>query len=330
MSKYPRVHRRPFKFSVAAGALLSAAALSFGALSASAQAQTQAVPDASSNYQFQTYNDPADTTFNQLLGINELGEVAGYFGSGSSGHPNRGYTLPHDGMGQHFTSENFPGSAQTQVTGLNNKGVTVGFWANSGGANFGFYSMHGHFYRANYPTHDAASPAQDQLLGVNDQGVAVGFYMDGQKNTHGYTYSLVTHRFHPVNISGASSVTATAINNWGDIAGVETTQSGTTEGFLLRNDGSVVALNVPGSSMTQALGVNDGDEVVGFYQVGTGNTAKTHGFVWTPGLGFENVDDPNGIGQTSLNGVNDHGRVVGFYTDSKNNVDGFIATPQAS
>ena len=42
---------------------------------------------------FKTLNDQLDPTFNQLLGINNNGKIAGYFGSGAPGHPNKGYTL---------------------------------------------------------------------------------------------------------------------------------------------------------------------------------------------------------------------------------------------
>jgi hypothetical protein len=38
--------------------------------------------------------------------------------------------------------------------------------------------------------------------------------------------------------------------------------------------------------MTQAFGVNDRDEVVGAYTVGTGSSAVMHGFTWRPGHGF--------------------------------------------
>ncbi|MBV9539511.1 MAG: hypothetical protein JOY70_11305, partial [Acidisphaera sp.] len=44
-------------------------------------------------YTFQTLNNNTDPTFNQLLGINNTGQIAGYFGSGAVGHPNKGYTL---------------------------------------------------------------------------------------------------------------------------------------------------------------------------------------------------------------------------------------------
>jgi hypothetical protein len=56
----------------------------------------------------------------------------------------------------------------------------------------------------------------------------------------------------------------------------------------------------------------------------------THGFTWTPWGGFQTVDDPNGVGATTINGVNDQGELVGFYTDAKNNTDGLLAVPAIS
>ncbi len=44
-------------------------------------------------YSFRTVDNNADLTFNQLLGINDAGVIAGYFGSGAQGHPNMGYLL---------------------------------------------------------------------------------------------------------------------------------------------------------------------------------------------------------------------------------------------
>ncbi len=311
------------------GSAVAAAILGLSVLAASASAASAApLPDASANFAFTTLNNPADTTFNQLLGINESGLIAGYYGSGMPGHPNKGYLLPNDGAGA-YENENVPGAAQTQVTGLNNVGVTVGFSVDKKGDNSGFYTTGGHhFHTANYPTSQPASPAVDQLLGVNDKGIAVGFYNDAKGNAHGYTYNIATHRYGKVTISGATSVTSAAINNQNDIAGFETNAAGTVEGFLLLSNGKLVTLSVPGSSMTQAFGVNDGDEVVGDYQLGSGKSATTHGFVWAPGFGFANVDDPSGVGATTVNGINDHGRLVGFYTDSSGNTDGFLATPQ--
>src|SRR4051794_31731419 len=46
------------------------------------------------DFSFKTLDDPADPTFNQLLGINDSGVIAGYFGSGDAGHPNKGSHRP--------------------------------------------------------------------------------------------------------------------------------------------------------------------------------------------------------------------------------------------
>ena len=99
-------------------------------------------------YSFTTLDNPADPTFNQLLGFNNGGIIAGYFGSGAAGHPNKGYVLVRTRARFKIMKENFPGSTQTQVTGLNDRGVTVGFWsdmntANQQNDNFGFYWLNG-------------------------------------------------------------------------------------------------------------------------------------------------------------------------------------------
>ena len=323
-----RISPRRAAVTAASGALALTAAL---ALAGPAGAGTLT----SGGYQFQTVDNTRDVTFNQLLGVNNEGVIAGYFGSGAQGHPNQGYLL-HNG---YFTSENFPGSVQTQVTGLNDRGVTVGFWSSMNTAsqtndNFGFYAAGGRFHTVNFPTGNNASPPVDQLLGVNDHDVAVGFYTNAQGNNRGYTYDIRSHQFARVLVPGAPagqagpSLTAAGINNRGDVTGFYAASSAQTDAFLRLSSGRFLTLAVPGASMTQALGVNDGDEVVGVYTVGSGDNAQTHGFTWRPGYGFRTVDDPHGIGATTINGVNDAGVLVGFYTDAAGNTDGMIAQPR--
>jgi len=310
---------------IAAGAVALAGAASASTLSASS----------ATSYRFATHDNTRDLTFNQLLGINDEGVIAGYFGSGAQGHPNKGYVLlPPYGQGN-YVNENFPGSVQTQVTGLNNRGVTVGFWSSMNTAsmsnnNFGWVNVDGHFRNTDFPTGNPASPPVDQLLGVNDSDIAVGFYTDANGNNHGYEYNINTSRFSTVVDPSApgASLTAAAINDRGDVAGFYTNPgTGNTDGFLLSH-GHLTDLAVPGASSTMALGVNNYDEVVGVYTVGSGSSAQMHGFTWTAQHGFSTVDDPHGMGTTTINGVNDFGQVVGFYVDANGNTDGFVATPQ--
>ena len=295
---------------------------------------------AASRYQFRTIDNPADPTFNQLLGINQEGLIAGYFGSGLQGHPNQGYLLFARHGRQRYLSENFPGSVQTQVTGINDRGVTVGFWSSMNNAgvngaapvddNRAFVSYRGRFISGDFPTANPAVPPVDQLLGVNDRAIAVGFYVDGDGNTHAYKYDIRHNAFSEVTPTVVTGPTAAGINNRGDIAGFGTdatndATNGQTVGYLLRRDGQQTVLAVPGATMTQALGINDRDEVVGVYQTPDGNQ---HGFTWTPSNGFQTmVDDPNAATATTINGLNDEGQLVGFYTDANNNTHGLLATP---
>jgi uncharacterized membrane protein len=316
--------RRVAAATVASG-LITAGALALGTTAASASTAGRG-----SGYSFRTIDNPRDLTFNQLLGINDLGEIAGYFGSGAQGHPNQGYVIPP--FSHNFVSENFPGSVQTQVTGLNQRGVTVGFWSSMNNANqvndnHGFVDIRGHFQTADFPLQSPAAPPVDQLLGINDSDVAVGFYTDANGINHGYEYDANASRFAAVTDPNApdASLTAAAINDLGHVAGFYTNPAtGNTDGFLLNRHGQFTELAVPGAASTSALGVNIRDEVVGVYSDAAGNM---HGFTWTARHGFSTVDDPNGAGTTTINGVNDFGQLVGFYVDANGNTDGFRATP---
>jgi hypothetical protein len=282
-----------------------------------------------SSFKFQDVIDTADSTFNQELGINNAGMIAGYFGSGAAGHPNQGYTVlpPYTS----FTNENFPASAQTQVTGLNNIGTTVGFWSgtNLGGgmdSNFGFVDIGGTFTSVNNPGTAITPPVFNQLLGVNDSNIAVGFYTDAGGVTHGYTYNIAGKTFS-ANIDDPSAVgntTAAAIDNAGQIAGFYTDAGGAFHGFI-DTGGSFKTLDVPGAMDTSLLGLNNLGEAVGF---DIDAAMQMHGIVCTIATSScVQVDDPNGVGTTTFNGVNDKGQIVGFYVNGADNTIGLLANP---
>jgi hypothetical protein len=338
--------RRHFGATALASGALIAAAVLVVTDGSSVQGTDDSVPpdratstmglssDLAGGYQVIRLNDSRDETFNQLLGINNEGIIVGYFGSGAAGHPNRGYTLVPPFAQRSFLNENFPRSAQSQVTGLNDQGVTVGFWSTQNTAsmtddNFGFYEQQGRFHDVNFPIGDAASPPVDQLLGVNNRGIAVGFFTNNAGLSRGYEYDIRTHRFSRVEIPGVQglgpSLTATAINNPGDVAGFYNKTSMQVDAFLKLQSGRFITLAYPGAAMTQAFGVNDSDEVVGTYTTGTGNAAVTHGFTWKDGK-YASVNI-SGASSTAINGVNDDGDLAGFYTDAKGNADGLLALP---
>jgi hypothetical protein len=313
--------------AIATGIVAVTAALS---LAAEADAGTVAAAPkaAATSYTFTTLDNAKDLTFNQLLGINSHDVIAGYFGSGAAGHPNKGYLLKPPYKQAGYVNENFPGSVQTQVTGLNNLGDSCGFWISANGTNRGFVEWNGVF--ASYT--DAHTPkvagAVNQLLGINDSGIAVGFYNDAKGNSHAYQLNQATGVFTALRIPDAVSATAAGINNAGAVVGFYTDASGSTESFLITPSHELVAYQFPGGSDTQALGINANDQIVGSYLDSKG---VMHGFVLTDPLGpvshWQKIDDPDGIGSTVVNGINNAGDLVGFYTDSKGNTDGMLATP---
>jgi hypothetical protein len=274
--------------------------------------------------------NPADPTFNQLLGINSHNVIAGYFGAGGSVHPNKGYLVDPPTPPGTFVNENFPGSAQTQVTGIDNKGNTCGFWVTAGGTSHGFVEWNGVFASYNDPKTPQMKGSTNQLLGINNNGVAVGFHTDAAGNNHAYQVNQATGVFSAIKIPGDVSTQATGINNLGDIVGIGTDANNVTTSWLLHN-GQLTTFQFPhGGSNTQALGINDHDEIVGSYDDASG---VMHGFTLKSPLGpvshWQTIDDFSTHtmpGTTVVNGVNDAGDLVGFYTDTAGNVTGMLVT----
>ncbi len=286
------------------------------------------------SYTFRTLGSSQDPAFDQLLGINSYGTIVGYDGSGAAGRPSKGFTLGMPYTTSSYATTSYPGSTQTQVRGLNDRGVTVGVWSTANDATHaldpssGFVDASGVFTDVKDPT-TTSTPPVDQLLGVNDAGVAVGFYDDSAGHSHGFTYNLAAGQFTPVVVTGAVVSSANAINNLGGIAGSATLTDGTTVAYYLTPTGTLTEADFPGSTDTVALGINDFGEVVGSYVDAAGHT---HGFTWRPATHvFVAVDDPTGGGAagTAVNGVNNAGDLVGSYQTPTGTTHGLLATPQA-
>jgi uncharacterized membrane protein len=308
----------PSRIRRVAGAAVAAAGLLAG-LAAAPGAEAATVSGAP-HYTFTVHDDLGDPTFNQLLSINDDGTIAGYFGVGNADHPNRGYTLHPPYKQADFVNENFPGSVQTQVTGINDAGTTVGFYADAAGDNFGWVKR-GPVWTVVIDPYTTGTV--NQLLGTNDNGLAVGFYTDADNHSHGYVFNFHQDTFRPVTIPGAQNVTASGINQAGEITGFYNKPGGPTLGFVLAGR-RLTSFSLDHSSSTMALGINNAGYVVGSY-AGT-NPADTYGFIWHAGWS-ETIIEPHGPTTTVVNGLNNRGDLVGFFTDAAGNTHGFEATP---
>ena len=274
-------------------------------------------------YKFVTVNDPASTRFTRVLGVDDLGQVVGYYGSGTQSDPSHGFSslVPYT----KFYTLNFPLAANTVATSLSNRIVAGYFIDNSKGHHtFGFMRNRAIWtYYKDFKTPKGPNSV-NELLGVNDSGIAVGFYTDSYGND--MPYELANGHYVPLRPPGAVSAMATGINQPGDITGAETLASGVTEGWLLRN-GTYSQFSHPHASSTQAFAINHAAEVVGSYVDGAG----THGFILTKpgnpsGQSWQSVDEPNAAGTTVVTSINDHDTITGWYVDASGHTDGFTAT----
>ncbi len=285
-------------------------------------------PARAGSYTFRNVVNPADVTFNQLLGINNSGTISGYFGIGSASHPNQGYTVSPPGYTS-FTNENYPASVQTQVVAINSIGNTAGFYIDSGGNQHGFTDMGGTFRTVDDPLGAVAGGGGTQLLSLNDHGQASGFYVDASGNMQGFTVTLGTNpTFSPLSFLPAGTIMSQAggINNLGMVSGFYE-NLGVNAGFLYDPTSHTLStLMVPGSTLTEAFGLNNNGQVVGIYDDAMG---VQHGFVWQGG-NFTTIDAPGSApGTTTLNGINDQGQLVGFFVDANDNTIGLLGTPTA-
>lgn len=89
-----------------------------------------------------------------------------------------------------------------------------------------------------------------------------------------------------------------------------------------------VAINFPGAASTEAHGINNFGEIVGFFNIGVANCqfgstlCRFHGFKLKNKV-FTRIDIP-GATDTRVLGLNDAGDVVGDYRTSDNNIHGFL------
>jgi len=274
-------------------------------------------------YQFVTVNDPA-STFTRVLGIDNLGQIVGYYGSGTPSDPSHGFSslTPY----AKCRDLNFPLAVNTVVTSLNNTRIVAGYFVDNspGHHTFGFMRNRGIWtYYKNFKT-PKGPLSVNELLGVNDSDIAVGFYTDSYGND--IPYELANGHYEELRPPGAMSAMATGINRPGDVTGAETLASGVTEGWLLRN-GTYSQFSYPGASTTQAFAINHSAVVVGSYV----DRAGTHGFILTKagspsGQIWQSIDEPNAVGTTVVTSINDHDAITGWYVDGSGHTDGFVAT----
>ena len=85
-----------------------------------------------------------------------------------------------------YTTINYPGAVDTDISGINNLGMMVGYYIDTAGVNHGFIYQHGTFTSFNDPNAGTAKGQGTQGSAINDSGTIVGAYIDAKNNYHGF------------------------------------------------------------------------------------------------------------------------------------------------
>ena len=119
--------------------------------------------------------------------------------------------------------------------------------------------------------------------------------------------------------NNVGSTMATSINNQGLIVGScsdikQTIEKGS--GFVRAPNGKHILLNIPGADHTLATGLNDLNQVVGYYYTpyiqGKSGLSRIHGFLWRNNR-FYKIDFPLPNTYTRLWSINRQGKILGDY-----------------
>ena len=216
-----------------------------------------------------------------------------------------------------------PGGDTTGAIGINNSGQVVGV-ANTG---------RGTPYQAFlYSEGMMTDLGQGGAIAINNSGQVVGYTaVNRNLPNHAFLYSGGT--ITDLGTLGGGVSYATAINNVGQVVGLSDTSGDLADHAFLYTGGTMIDLGtLPGTSISEAHGINDGGQIVGYTETpsGYGGFYAYHAFIDSDGT----MTDLNSLiaansGWTLINaeGINNSGQIVGYGTNPSGQTDAFLLTP---
>lgn len=209
-----------------------------------------------------TVDDPKGTS-TSVNGIQYKGmTVVGSYISASRG-ASMGFTY----KGGVFTDVLGPqGAIASSAFGINDNGVIVGSYTDSSKVTHGF-ALQG----TTYTILDAPNSSATSANGINDSGLGVvnGLYnglYDDSDVIGPYWWPHFTWIMVPNSPDGSEAL---GVNNLGDAVFAWFNASNLSGGALLQN-GTYTKFNYPGATQTYGAGINDGNVIVGAYQLTSG------------------------------------------------------------
>jgi uncharacterized membrane protein len=226
--------------------------------------------------------DVPGSVYTTIYGINNSGELCGYFSLPGEGDVTHGFFRDKKGV---FTTLDPPGSVHTFANGINEHGDIVGVYRDSDQTRHGFLLSKGIYTTLDVP--GAGGPDGGTIpLGMNDHGEVVGdfTYFDGW-GLYRFPFVESDGVFTPLYIHGSDIPgfwwgVATGINNAGTVVGsyLSLLDFG-FHGYVLQH-GQYATVDVDGPfSQTNVTTINAEGQIGGRF---TDEDGATHGFVGTP------------------------------------------------
>src|SRR2546423_163238 len=265
-----------------------------------------------------TFDYPGSGNSTTATGINDLGDVTGYFEDTASAI--RGFIRYADGtFSAPIVEPNDVGNI-TVAKDIDNTGRICGYYFGSEISD----PYRGFFLSGTTFTEYGLSPNDTYVNGLNDRGDFCGSF----RKFSDFSGFVVRADGYGASWGIGNGVTeANAINVHDGIVGNYTDDiDSTVHGYLRDTDvpfGNFrLPIDYPGASQTFLLGLNDGGRIiVGKYVDSVG---ATHGLILRRPNTFSSFDYP-GATETSLNGINNLKLISGYYAEASGVRHGFIA-----
>lgn len=204
-------------------------------------------------------------------------------------------------------------SGSTYALGINTRGDTVGYFDDSGGLEEGFVRYRTGKFSAPIIADPGASTIADA---INSSGTVAGFDEPGAA---GFVFSAGAFSYFraPLTYCGAEVDTyITGLNDLGSFVGYHfcpTDPDAGNQPFTdISNQYLELSLGTLISYNAYAMGINDGNEIVGLY---VDDDANLNGFVVAADGNVTTLDYPGAV-NTFLFGINNQETIVGGYNET--------------
>ncbi len=231
------------------------------------------------------------------------------------------------------------------AVGINASGVIAGYFRRAGGGTRPWEALtwgpvyDGKFALLGDPP--GADPAVVSLIAeaLNDAGTVAGWgSINNTMGQRGWRHSTTTGYdvLGLTNVAGAQNSYAYGINAGGDVVGYVVATVSTPGGFVSSNRAFLAVGDVmtdlgllPGTTDSQALGINGHREIVGVGSDAAGTTLRAYVRLGAQLLDLNDLVDPNaGWTLQQASAINEAGQIVGFGTHL-GQTRAFLLTPIA-